>query len=354
MPYHLYISLALILSLLLSPLSARAAAPDFKDEIKQISNRHSQYLDSAWSNIGWIYNVPSRQYREINQNSFNNLRLQTTLAAFYRGRNDEASLDKIRQTLSNVLIDLPPREANHINKNGRDVSTRSFNQAIGCFLALQILEAYPELFTFKEKETMLANIKAMLLWALKAEDTENRALLGAAYGLAVLNHPLFSFTVGEQAEYLGLIKNKVSVGLKAIDKNGVYREGAEKKMSSHYQLVSAAMLFYLGDNLPEPGYRALAVKMTVQMRAQYPPGRLSWRGSGRPTGLGLQSVLLRALNEKLAGNAAWYSYWQAEKRGRGFIDPKRPDRLVWRDDADRMLNDDYSFASIAELFRDRL
>ena len=108
-------------------------------------------------------------------------------------------------------------------------------------------------------------------------------------------------------------------------------------------------LAYLGDKLPNPNYKSLAKKMLNFTHQTYVLGRLDWHGSARPTGISLQTVLLRALGEKYLGNNHWLAYWEAESQNRGFIDNANPGRLAWRDEVDKTLNDDYSFMNMVEL-----
>ena len=86
----------------------------------------------------------------------------------------------------------------------------------------------------------------------------------------------------------------------------------------------------------------------------YSLGKLDWRGSARPTGIGLQTVLLRALGEKYLGNNHWLDYWEIESANRGFIDNNNLGRLAWRDEVDKTLNDDYSFMNMVELLAGEL
>jgi len=318
------------------------------EDIKTIYNTYSKYLDTQWTGAGWNYSVASRHYQEIDKNSAGNLRMQATLATAYRFRTDEASKQKIREAIFSVL---GPDVAmtNWIKDNGKTVSTRSFHDMIGLYLALRILEERDDIFSWVEKALIVGKIEQIFPWALAGKDNENRALLAAAYGLAILQHPLTNFSPTDQKRYAKQIRDKVKVGLKAIDSFGVYHEGAGKQYSLHYHLVSAMMLSYLGEKMPDKQYSALSKKMLTRTHDWYALGKLHWIGSFRPTGIGLQAVLLRSLGEKYLGNKNWKTYWDAEKKNRGFIDASALGRLVWKDDADKTLNDDYSFMNMSEL-----
>ena len=338
---------AIILFSILAPHSAWGAL-SLPEEIKTIYNTYSKYLDTQWTGIGWNYSVPSRHYQETGKNSLGNLRMQATLATAYRFRTDEDSKQKIREAVFSVLGE-DAIINNWTRVNGQVVSTRSFHDMIGLYLILRLLEERADVFSWIERALIVGKIETMFPWALKGFDTENRALLSAAYGLAILRHPLTNFPSADQSRYLQQIRDKVKTGLKAVDKLGVYHEGFNKQYSAHYHLVSALMLSYLAENLPDKNYAAAGKKMLAKTHNWYKIGKLNWQGSFRPTGIGLQTVLLRALGEKYLGYKNWLSYWQTEKKNRGFIDPKNPQRLVWKDDADRTLNDDYSFMNMAEL-----
>lgn len=325
-------------------------AADLENEIQNIYNIYSQYLDTQWETLGWKYSVPSRQYQEINKNSANNIRLQATLATSYRYRTDTEAINKIRIAIDNIL----GPEALLVNKvpiNNQTVSTRGFGDMIGLYLTLQLLNNRPDIFTNEEQTEIIAQIKEVYPWALVAADTENRALISAAYGLAILRHPLLDLSQEEKDNYKKQIINKIKIGLKAIDKQGIYHEDQNKKYSLHYHLVSAMMLSYLGENLPNKQYSSLSKTMLKYVNKRYALGSLDWQGSERSTGIGLQTVLLRAWGEKYLGNKYWQKYWEQEKTGRGFIDKQNPERLVWRDDIDKTLNDDYSFINMAELLQ---
>jgi len=321
-------------------------------ELENIYNRYSVYLDSQWTGNGWNYSVPSRQYNEVNKDSFNNIRMQATFADFYKYRKDLAAKDKIGKAIKNAFIELPGKQANAIPVNGIFVSTRSFNESIGMYLALQILSYEPKIFTKAEQSEIINNIRLMYPWALQADDTENRAFIGAAYAIAILNNPLLNFSEKEKIEYLALIKKKVEKGLESLDKNYYYREGSGKEFSLHYHLVSAYMLYYIGSYLHGSDYINISKRMFFVVRADYPLGKLDWNGSVRPTGIGLQTIFLRSLGENFLGNSNWKIYWDTEKNGYGFVDPKNSDRLVWKDEVDKTYNDDYSFANMTELFLD--
>ena len=341
------LSIIILLSIL-APLPSWGAL-SFSDEIKSIYNSYSNYLDTQWTGSGWNYSVPSRHYQETDKNSASNLRMQATLATAYRFRTDEESARKIRAAIVSVLG--PDKPMVHSIKNqGKTVSTRSFHDMIGLYLALRVLEEREDVFGWAEKALLIGKIEQIFPWALAGLDNENRALLSAAYGLDILHHPLTNFSPALQKRYAKQIRDKIKVGLKAVDSSGVYHESAGKQYSLHYHLVSALMLSYLGQNLPDKNYAALARKMLTRTHGWYKLGKLNWQGSFRPTGIGLQTVLLRALGEKYLGNKNWLSYWQAEKKNRGFIDAAHPQRLVWKDDVDNTLNDDNSFMNMAELF----
>lgn len=337
----------LCLLILLAPRSAWGAL-SLPEEIKTIYNTYSRYLDTQWTGAGWNYSVPSRHYQETDKNSTGNLRMQATLAAAYRFRTDEESTQKIRTAIFSVLG--PDKPMVHSIKNqDKTVSTRSFHDMIGLYLALRILEEREDVFGWAEKALLIGKIEQIFPWALAGLDNENRALLSAAYGLAILRHPLTNFSPTDQKKYIKQIRDKVKIGISAIDDFGVYHEGFDKKHSLHYHLVSAMMLSYLGQELPDKQYAALSKKMLTRTHDWYKIGKLNWIGSARPTGIGLQTVLLRSLGEKYLGNKNWKTYWVAEKKKRGFIDPANPERLVWKDDVDKTLNDDYSFVNMAEL-----
>ncbi|MDP1709489.1 MAG: hypothetical protein Q8L21_01195 [Candidatus Komeilibacteria bacterium] len=322
---------------------------ELEEEIKNIYNTYSQYLDKQWVSLGWEYSVPSYQYQEINKHSLDNLRLQATLATAYRFRTDDESVYKISTAITNVLgKDMPL--VNSVPQNGQMVSTRGFGDMIGLYLALQLLVSRPDIFSAEEQTGIIEQIKKIYPWALRANDTENRALISAAYGLAIMRHPLLALSAEEKTIYKKQIIDKIKIGREAIDKLGIYREGQYKKYSLHYHLVAALMLSYLGENLPNKQYAALSKSMLSYIHKRYALDKLDWRGSERPTGIGLQTVLLRTWGEKYLGNKNWKNYWDVEKKKRGFIDPSNPKRLIWKDDIDGTLNDDYSFINMAELF----
>jgi hypothetical protein len=333
------------------PFSARAVDnKPLASELEQIYNRYSYYLDTKWDGLGWQYSVPSGNYLEIDKYSADTIRQQLSLATFYRFRSDQEALAKIHQAVTYTWLEVVPAQANKVVLNGKPVSTRSFNEAIGIFLTLRIFDTHNELFTLAEKEEILLNIKKMYPYVLQANDTENRAFLSAAYSLAILNHPLLQFTEVERESYLKIINHKVGIGLKTVDKYGVYREGKPAVFSAHYQLVAANMLSYLGSELDNIFYSTKAKLMHNFLVRKFPLGKISDFINSRPQGVGLQTVLLRTVSQNYINNSDWREFWQQENSDKGFIDPNNPDRLVWRDQSDGTYNDDYSFANMAELF----
>lgn len=340
---------AFILALtLLAPLSVGASL-DFNNEIKNIYNVYSQYLDTKWVALGWEYNVPSRHYREIGLNSIDDIRMQATLATTYRFRADAEAKYKIKTALTNILGSEARIVKSVPNGQGIYVSTRGFGDVIGLYLALKLTKDRGDIFTKTEQAQIFKRIKEVYPYALAGYDNENRALLAAAYGLPILRAADLNFTEAEKNNYKKQIENKIKIGLRSIDSQGVYREGKDKKYSTHYQLVSALMLANLGKTLPNKAYSAKARAMLQYAHQQYPLGKLDWRGSARPTGIGLQTVLLRALGEQYLNNKNWLQYWETESANRGFIDQANPGRLAWRDEVDKTLNDDYSFMNMVEL-----
>jgi len=335
------------------PLYARTNEESLTKDLQGIYTRYSRYLDSEWNLGGWKYDVPSKSYKEINRTSLNSLRMQATFSSYYSGRTDEDAKRYVQSALLNALIDLPKIQANYIPIPKGTMSTRSFHDAIGMHSALKILEKKGDLWSVEEKDLMIENARSMYPWILNAPDTENRALLGAAYGIAILNNPLMNFNDQEKKEYISLIREKVKVGMKSIAQNHRYKEGAPPRFSLHYHLVSSLMLNYVGVALNDQFYINESKAMMVLIDKHYPLGRLSVRGSMRPKGLGLQTIFMRALTEKIVGHKAWYSYWTIEGRTKGFIDPRNHDRLVWKDEVDKTYNDDYSLATIAGLLWDK-
>lgn len=110
------------------------------------------------------------------------------------------------------------------------------------------------------------------------------------------------------------------------------------------------MLYFIGDHLKDERYLNISKKMLKVAHKKYPLRHLSWIGSGRPTGIGLQAVFLKTIGEKILGNKKWRKFWDLEKVDHGFVDPKNLNRLVWADQVDKTINDDYSFANMVELF----
>ncbi|MDD5110439.1 MAG: hypothetical protein PHI63_04460, partial [Patescibacteria group bacterium] len=335
------------------PVQTLPRSPIIED-LRATYAQYSRYLDTQWDGSGWNYAVPSPPYREISRNSHDNLRLQMTLATFYRFRTDAAATAMVQSALRNALIELPAKQSNAVKVNGVQTSTRSFHDMIGLYLALRVLDQHPGILPAEEKRRTLENIKTILPWALQANDTENRAMLGAAYAAAILNHPLLIFTPEEQKKYTNLIRQKVATGLQSVDDQYLYHEGTPPQFSLHYHLVSADMLWYVGHALNEPRYLDIATQMIQNVHIRYPKGRLQVAATERPNNAGLQLVLLRAVGEKILGSNDWEQYWQQEKVDRGFVDPQYPDRLVWLDANDATANDDYSFSNMAELFWETL
>jgi hypothetical protein len=341
--------LPIIILFLFLPVFSVSAAADvsIQEDIENISTKYSNYLDTQWKWVGWNYSVPSKYYREVGVNSANSSRMQGTLASAYNWRDDVAAKEKVRIAILDILD-------NNISKGTLKKSTRSFHDAIGLFMTLDVLGKRSEWFSEKEKAEIIAQVRKYFPASMRAADQENRAFLGAAFGLAILNHPLMNFSDGEKERYEKEIRNKIKSGLLSVGKDDIYREGKNKKFSLHYHLVSADCLMYAGKVFNDQQYITQAKKMLQYIHDKYPIKKLTWKDSERPTGIGLQTVLLRALGEKFLDNSDWLNYWKRERIRRGFIDLKNPNRLVWRDEAENNYNDDYSFLSMVVLFEEQL
>lgn len=333
-----------------TPIVAYADGARVARDVQAIVTQYSRYLDDVTWGAGWYYTVPSNQYKEIDQSSEQSIRMQATFATAYQYRQDPIADQLVHDSIVSVLGP-GVRLVNSVPVKGKRISTRGFGDMIGMYLALRILDGRPDIFTPDEQRVILANIRAMYPWALKGNDTENRALIGAAYGVAILNHPRMAFLVEDRVQYEDAILAKVVIGLRSIDQHAIYREGKKREFSLHYHLVSAHMLAYIGRMFDDIRYTVLAKKMFQYVHNRYPRGQITWRGSNRPRGIGLQTVLLRALGERELGNPEWWRYWDTERKGRGAVDKDNPGRLVWRDEADKTVNDDYSFVSMAVLLK---
>jgi hypothetical protein len=327
--------------------SQSLAAATIKTDMGAIFNKYSKYLDTTWKAGGWIYNVPSRSYREVNYSSVDDIRMQATFASAYLYRNDNIAKEKVRFAVNDFLAD------DTLLGTIRN-SKRSFNDAIGLYLFLNIIEVKGKWFSEAEKNDVIIKIKKYLPAALRAPDEENRAFIGAAFGLAALESPLLNYSQTEKAILSDLARAKINNGLKSVDKKGVYHEGRGHNYSLHYHLVSADCLWLAGKILNDKIYQNKAAQMLGYVHHQYPLRRLTWEGSERPTGVGMQTVFLRAVGESYLGNKDWYRYWKIERLRHGFIDLSKPNRLVWYDEVDKTFNDDYSFLSMAVLFGNNL
>ncbi len=337
------------------------ALPDFADaspkkdvvalkkDITEIASRYSYYLDSQWEGYGWRYSNPSSHYNIAERNSSGNTRMQATLASYYQERSDQESLNKIRLALFDGLIEVPLKRSNHILRDGQEISTLSFHDAIGYYMGLQILHDRRDLFTDNEVDVIISNIRADLPWILDAKDTENRALLSAAYSLAIVNDSRLAYSDIEKKNAKKKIKKKVEEGLKSVNAAGKYTETKGHVFSLHYHLVSASMLAYLGKELSEVRYSKIATKMFFYARPYHLNSKLSSKKIGRPDGIGLQDYILVAYGEKYLHTPNFLAIWKKNKSNLGFLDSKKPNRLVWIDNHDKSINDDYSFLSIADL-----
>ncbi len=350
------IGLILLLLIIIGGLWWLKTKPSIiQTDLETIYNRYSKYLDTKWNGKGWSYEVPSSDYKEIGLVSDNSLRLQATLATFYRFRTEPEAQEKIQRALEYVLIELSNKQSNFVLDQNKKISTRSFNEAIGAYLSLQLLKNKPELFSTTSRDLILKNIKDMYPWILEANDTENRALLSAAYSLAILKHSLMNFSVAEQEQYLNLIRQKVDLGLQSVGADNLYREGKNKQFTEHYHLVTANMLVYLGEEIPNENYLIKAKAMFEVLNSSLVANELLKNiEPARPRGQGLQNILLKTVAQKYQSGTGIASYWREQKIGLGFIEPANPDRLVWYDWYDSTYNDDYSLANMAELFWNNL
>lgn len=327
-----------------SQVSQALNAPATQD----IFNRYSRYLDTKWRGNGWSWEVPSKHFREKGENSAGTIRMQATLASFYVFRSDQSALDKMRIAVRNALITVPSATVNAITKDGKRVSTRSFHEAIGAYLGLTVANRKRELFTESELLTMRTNVRDMIPWLLSAEDTESRAFAGSVFTLAA------ALLAGVSPSEIALpLEQKIAKALTTVE-NGVYREGADRHTSPHFHITTAGMMLSLGRMLNRTEYIETSREMYSSVTKGFTLVRIPEHRGTRPGGSGLQTALMWAMGYKAFAPTKWEEAWTQNASGMGFIDPRNPDRLVWRDEEDGTHNDDYSFANMTFLFAGEL
>lgn len=336
---------AFLAVLIIMPLAGQAAENP-ENQIKEIYNRYSYYLDEQYNTEfqTWFFAAPGYKIPEWTLAS--DPRHLVSLAAFYKYRalaGDPGAMKKIKSSIKKSIL---------IQKADLE-KTYSFNGAIANFLTIRLIEQIPGILNEKEMEKYHNFLAYHLPIAAEANDTENRAALAAVYWHYVkeyLEKNNFEFEPNLDEKINGKIEKSIEQTLSA---DFLYRENKKRDFSLHYHVLQAFLLQAYGDRTNQVKYVIYAREMTKNFyNLSFKNGLLETEFGARPDGANAQTYLLAGLLAKRFKYADYQTYLYHLTTNRFFSDQRFENRLEWHttfEDNPVAYHDDYSFANIAEL-----
>jgi hypothetical protein len=237
-----FLAIALLITAVV-PIQAISAARDsisLADYLAYFYNKHSSFLDTTYQEIfhTWHFDIPYYETRRW-QKTTTHPRWHISSAAFYMYRIAESPYARklIRQALLDATIN-----------NKRAIFNQSFNDGIANFLIIRILQeaerATVDVLNPKEKQAVFAWIANRVSFGIAAQDTENRAALGAVYWLYVAQFLNEEKIIPDStfAEYKKKIDEKFELSVKETidEKTSQYKE--QVSFTLHYHIVEAYMV----------------------------------------------------------------------------------------------------------------
>ena len=175
-----YITFFILISLLF-PANSLFALNKSNDEknldnyLEYFYNRYSLHFDD----FGLKYRSPT--YGIVDFKNPKTAREWMALASYYKYRainNDKKASRILRRSIFQVYYELSNRPA----------YTQSFNDSEALFLMIRIIENVPNIISKKERNKILNLINNYLEQGIKANDTENRAIIASAHWQCIVNY----------------------------------------------------------------------------------------------------------------------------------------------------------------------
>lgn len=307
-------------------------------------NRYSRHFDEN----GLSYASPTYGVEDLKEPV--SAREWMSLASYYKYRAQNGD-EKAKQ----VLIQAIGRATDEIQK--RPAYTQSFNDAEALFLIIRMIESIPGVLSDEESNSLLIYLVKNIEEGIKANDTENRALIAGAHWQYIVDY-IFShgFISKEQKNHLDeLIKAKIDKGIteSIAVQEGWYFEGSDKAFSVHYHAISAFMLMVYGDFTNQVAYTELAKKMYFNIKKiSFSNGMVEARLGNRPIGLGAQFYTAMGLLGQYNGDPDYGVYFLYGGRNRFFSDKEHKQRLEFHSTiqfSEPQYHDDYAFSDVLEL-----
>ncbi len=334
------ISIFLILAIIIYPhlISAKQKNYSLDNYVQYFYNRYAKHFDQhglqyAIPDYGINEFVAPKQAREL-----------ISLPFYYKYQalnNNSQAQQKIKLGLFNAYQELISRAP----------ESQSFADAEVHFLAIRILDEFPNLMSPSSKSAILNIIKNYTEAGIKAEDTENRALVSGTHWQYIINYLAENNIISaEKKSYFEqLIKNKIDQAIfESINPDYWYLENNFQDFSIHYHTLSAFMLMIYGELTQQNKYLYLAQKMYQNIKKiSFSSGKVPAQLGHRPTALGAQFYLLTGLLGYYFQDQEYMTYLSFTKGNRFFSDPNYPNRLEFH--SENSFNDDYAFCDIAEL-----
>lgn len=334
------ISTFLIIIILFTPFlaSAENKKSALDNYVQYFYNRYSKHF----TEYGLKYSIPDYEINEFITPQ--GARELISLPFYYKYqalKNNPQAIQNIKLGLFNAYQELIQRAP----------ESQSFADAEVHFLAIRILDEFPDLISYKSKSAILDIIKNYAEAGIKAKDTENRAIVSGTHWQYIINY-LFDnkiVNLDKKIKFEKLIQNKIDTSIqKSINSNYWYLENNLSNFSIHYHSLSAFMLMIYGELTETVKYLYLAQKMYQNIKKiTFNNGKVPAQLGHRPTGLGAQFYLMQGLLGYYFKDKKYMDYLSYADGDRFFTDPNYPNRLVFQ--AENNLNDDYAFCDIAEL-----
>ncbi len=339
------ISIFLIIVILFTPylISAENKKSTLDNYIQYFYNRYAQHF----TKYSLQYAIPDYGIKKFTKPL--QARELISLPFYYKYqalKNNPQALQSIKLGLFDAYQELISRTP----------ESQSFADAETHFLTIRILDEFPDLISSQSKSAILDIIKYYAEDGIKAEDTENRAMVSGTHWQYIVNYLSDNqiISLDKKLNFEELIRTKIDKAIqKSINPNYWYLENNLQDFSVHYHALSAFMLMIYGNLSQQNKYLYLAQKMYQNIKKiSFTSGKVPAQLGCRPSGLGAQFYLMTGLLGYYFDDNDYMSYLSFASGNKFFSDPNYPQRLEFHSsigNSEPNFNDDYAFCDIAEL-----
>ncbi|MFH1890217.1 MAG: hypothetical protein ABIJ91_01455 [Candidatus Kuenenbacteria bacterium] len=306
-------------------------------------NRYSKHFD----NFSLKYKSP--EYGITDWKTPETPREWMSLASYYKYKSLQGDINA-KQALRSAI------QNGFLASFKKPAYAQSFEDAESYFLMIRIFEEDNNLINSFEQKKILYQIRSYIEAGIKAQDTENRAIVAAAHWQYIVDylHKKNILKDNQKRYFDNLIKVKIDRAIEnCINDKAWYFENNWKDFSPHYHTVSAFMLMVYGALTQQDKYLAIAKEMYYNIKKiSFKNGMTEARLGNRPIGLGAQFYLMQGLLGKYFDDEDYTVYLFYAGGHRFFSDKQHPDRLEYHstlENSDSQFHDDYAFSDKAEL-----